>query len=113
MPRAGLWSSRHRLCGLLFHVAEKDREVADRRPRRHLVEEVGDEAAVIGRMVDDVQQHLAARHGAFAAADEREADALAERGVGDAVAPGHIPVVDLALLACELLERWPGLGVAR
>src|SRR4051812_26091826 len=46
-------------------VAQVDGEIGRRRARRHLVEEVGDEAAVIGGVVHEVHQDLQACHAAL------------------------------------------------
>src|SRR5712692_805995 len=95
------------------HVPEKHRQIRGRRTLGHLIEHVGDEAAVIRGVVDDVQQRLTARHGSLASAHEPEAYALVQRGIRDLVAPGNVPVVDLALRAPQLFQRRPLVGVAR
>src|SRR5207237_6415975 len=77
------------------------------------VEDSGDEAAVIARVVDDVEQDLRARHDSLVPADQREGYVLAERGLGHALAPGDVPVVHDLLLAPQLRELRVPRGVAR
>src|SRR5260221_8475777 len=89
-------------------VPEIDGEIGGRRPCRHLVEEIGDEAAVIARVNDEVHEDLHPRHPALAAADEREWHHFVELGRRDAIAPGDVPRVELLLRAPELLERRGG-----
>src|SRR6266853_1101966 len=74
---------------------------------------IGDEAAVIARVVDDVEQDLRARHDPLVPSDQGEVHALAERGLGQTPAPGDVPVVDELLLAPQLGERRVPGGVAR
>src|SRR6267143_6443055 len=82
---------------------EKHRQIGGRRAgARHLVEEVGDEAAVIARVVDDVEQDLRACHDPLVPADQGERHVLAERGLGQTVTPGDVPVVHDLLLAPQL-----------
>src|SRR5260221_12771450 len=96
-----------------MRVPEIHGEIGGRRPRRHLVEEVGDEAAVIAGVIDEVHQDLHPRHAALAAADKSERHHLVELGRGHAVAPGDVPRVELLLRAPELLERRVARGIAR
>src|SRR5258706_680397 len=86
-------------------VPEIDGEIGGRRPCRHLVREIADEAAVIARVNDEVHEDLHPRHPALAAADEGEWHHFVELGRRDAVAPGDVPRVELLLRAPELLER--------
>src|SRR5438445_11279653 len=82
---------------------EKHRQIGGRRAgARHLVEEIGDEAAVIARVVDDVEQDLRARHDSLVPADQGERHVLAERGLRQTVAPGDVPAVYDLLLAPQL-----------
>ena len=46
------------------HVADEHREIGRRRIRGHLIEHVGDVAAVIGRVVGEMQRDLRARFSA-------------------------------------------------
>src|SRR6267143_3925657 len=72
---------------------EEDRQIGGRRAgARYLVEEIGDEAAVIARVVDDVEQDLRARHHSLVPADQGEGHAPAERGLRQTVAPHDVPV---------------------
>src|SRR5262245_6575 len=96
-----------------MHVSQIDSQVCGRRSRRHLVEEIGDEAAVVRRVIDEVHQDLEARHPALAAADERERHDLVELGVGDAIAPGDVPGIHFLLRAPQLVERGMVLRIAR
>src|SRR5262245_32101612 len=96
-----------------FSLTQIYGEIRRRRPRRHLVEKVGDEAAVVGRVVDDVQEYLAPRHDARITADQREAHAFVERGVRQLVAPGDVPLVDHLLCAPQFGKRRVPRGVAR
>src|SRR6185369_43058 len=89
----------------LVYIAKKYRQIRGRRPRRHVVDHLRDEAAVVARVIDEVLQDLAARHLALAAADEAEFDFLAQRRVGDSIAPLDVPAVELLLRAPELGER--------
>src|SRR2546426_2356695 len=104
--------SRPHLGGCRGAFPEKHRQIGGRRAgARHLVEEVGDEAAVIARVVDDVEQDLRACHDPLVPADQGERHVLAERGLGQTVAPGDVPLVHDLLLAPQLVERrWPGGG---
>src|SRR6267378_3438211 len=82
---------------------EKHRQIGGRRAgARHLVEEIGEEAAVIARVVDDVEQDLRACHDPLVPADQGERHVLAERGLRQTVAPGDVPVVYHLLLAPQL-----------
>src|SRR5437867_10833330 len=93
---------------------EKHRQIGGRRAgARHLVEEIGDEAAVIARVVDDVEQDLRACHDPLVPADQGEWHVLAERRLRQTVAPGDVPVVYDLLLAPQLVERRVPGGVAR
>src|SRR5712691_10456098 len=80
---------------------EEHRQIGGRRAGnpRYLIEEIGDEAAVIARVVDDVEQDLRARHHPLVPADQGEVHVFRERGLGQALAPGDVPLVDEPLLA--------------
>src|SRR2546427_4556883 len=94
---------------------ENHRQIGGRRAGAgHLVEEIGDEAAVIARVVDDVEQDLRACHDPLVPADQGERHVLAERGLRQTVAPGDVPAVYDLLLAPQLVERrGPGGGGRR
>src|SRR5882672_793204 len=96
-----------------MRVPEVDGEVGRRRPRRHLVEEIGDEAAVLAGVDDEVRENLHPRHPTVAAADEGEWDHLVELRRCHALAPGDGPRVHLLLSAPELFQRRVVLRVAR
>src|SRR3954465_8914715 len=95
-----------------MYISKEHGEVGGRRSRRHVEDHLRDEAAVVARVVHEVLQDLAARHYAFAAADEREFHFLPERGVADSIAPGDIPPIELLLRAPQLGERRMIGGVA-
>src|SRR5262245_13058305 len=96
-----------------MRVPQVDGEIGGRRPCGHLVEEIRDEAAVVRRVVDEMHEDLEARHPALAAADERERNDFLELRVGDPVAPGDVPGIDLLLRPPELVERRVVLRIAR
>src|SRR5258707_463065 len=93
---------------------EEYRQIGRRRAGspRYLIEEIGDEAAVIARVVDDVEQDLRARHPPLVSADQGEVHVFPERGLGLAPAPGDVPVVDEPLLAPQLGQLRVSGGVA-
>ena len=72
-------------------VPDEDREIGRRRVRGHLVEHVGDVAAMIGRVVGEMQRDLRAGHRAFAAFHEREVHFAIEFDFSQPIAPVDVP----------------------
>src|SRR5712671_1976136 len=62
---------------------EEHRQIGGRRAGspRYLIEEIGDEAAVIAGVVDHVEQDLRARHHPLVPADQGEVNVFPERGL--------------------------------
>ena len=75
MPRAAC------LVEIKAHVAPEHGQVGSRGFGGNLVEHVGGEAAVVGGVVDEVQQNLGTRQRPIAAADEGEGHRFVERGL--------------------------------
>src|SRR6185312_12380409 len=94
-------------------LSQENREIRERRAGRDLEEEVGDEAAVIAGVVDEVEEDVGAAHLALIAADEGEADRPLGRRLGERVAPAHVPGVDVVLCPPELRELRMEHGVER
>src|SRR2546428_14134760 len=76
-------------------VAEKYIPVGRGRLCRNLKEQVTHPATVIGRMVDDVHEDLAARHRARLTGHESKCDAFLETRARLTLAPGEEQVVHL------------------
>src|SRR5437588_2365771 len=85
-------------------LAEKYIPVGRGRLCRNLKEQVTHPATVIGRMVDDVHEDLAARHRARLTGHESKCDAFLETRARLPVAPGEEPVVHLLLRRPQCLQ---------
>ena len=64
-------------------------------------------------MIDDVQNHLATRHGTVAAADKNKANNLLQFTLIDCVTIGYIPIVNDPLSRPKVSEGRRLGGVAR
>src|SRR5438045_9274528 len=94
-------------------LAEKYIPVGRGRLCRNLEEEVTHPATVIGRMVDDVHEDLAARHRARLTGHESKCDAFLETRAPLPVAPGEEPVGHLLLRRPQALQVRVAPHVAR
>ncbi len=54
---------------------------------------------MVARMVNHMQQNIAARHHAAVSADQGERHFFVQDGIGQTVAPGDVPVIDALLRA--------------
>src|SRR5437667_9302860 len=94
-------------------LAEKYIPVGRGRLCRNLEEQVTHPATVIGRMVDDVHEDLAARHRARLTGHESKCDAFLETRARLTLAPGEEPVVHVLLRRPQPLQLRVGHHDAR
>src|SRR5437588_12027225 len=88
-------------------LAEKDIPVGRGRLCRNLEEQVTHPATVIGRMVDDVHEDLAARHRARLTGHESKCDGFLEPRARLPLTPGEEPLVHRLLPRPQGLQlRW-------
>src|ERR1700722_3598527 len=69
------------------------RQIGGGRLHRYLIHHVADVTAVIGGVIDHVQDDIAAAHAAAAAADELEIHDLRRRGVAQGIGITDIPSI--------------------
>src|SRR3989338_6349782 len=83
------------------NISKKDRQIHRWRVGGCLVQHVGYHASVVGLVIDDMQQHVATRHGTRAAIHELEVHDLVMCFVGEAVRPRRKASAFEKISTCE------------
>ncbi len=69
--------------------------------------------AMIGCVIGDVQQNIAAAHGAFAATDKSKIDDLFTKAIGHFLGVADIPTVDSSLCGLQFGQGNADIGRTR